>query len=139
MLGSKVLHIAFILPCSLRTQSAHNVEITPEHLCRWLLQIVVKLAKADGSQWPSLERSDRVAAPNWSSPMEKPAAPWVTKKPINWSQLESEVKKEEKEEQPEGDAAVMKLFRQIYQDADEDTRRAMNKSYQEVRCRSGSE
>ncbi len=31
----------------------------------------------------------------------------------------------------EGDAAVMRFFKQLYSDADEDTRRAMMKSYQE--------
>lgn len=36
---------------------------------------------------------------------------------------------QEKEEKLDGDAAVNKLFRDIYQSADEDMRRAMSKSF----------
>lgn len=36
---------------------------------------------------------------------------------------------QEKEEKLDGDAALNKFFRDIYQDADEDTRRAMRKSF----------
>lgn len=36
---------------------------------------------------------------------------------------------QEKDEKLDGDAALNKFFRDIYQDADEDTRRAMMKSF----------
>lgn len=48
----------------------------------------------------------------------------------NWDKIEKEVAEEEDKEIPEGDAAAMKLFRQIYASASEETRRAMVKSYQ---------
>ncbi len=49
---------------------------------------------------------------------------------MNWDKLEAEVKKEEKEEKLDGEQALQKLFRDIYGSSDEDTRRAMNKSFQ---------
>ena len=66
--------------------------------------------------------------------MARPAYPSSkaaqTKRPTDWDKLEAELDAEE-EETPTGDAALNKLFQDIYGKADEETRRAMNKSFQE--------
>lgn len=48
----------------------------------------------------------------------------------DWNKIEADIKKEEEEETGVGDEALNKLFKQIYGNADDDTRRAMVKSYQ---------
>eukprot|EP00590_Aulacoseira_subarctica_P002729 CAMPEP_0172435530 /NCGR_PEP_ID=MMETSP1064-20121228/71230_1 /TAXON_ID=202472 /ORGANISM="Aulacoseira subarctica , Strain CCAP 1002/5" /LENGTH=409 /DNA_ID=CAMNT_0013183857 /DNA_START=95 /DNA_END=1324 /DNA_ORIENTATION=- len=48
----------------------------------------------------------------------------------DWNAIERELSKKEDEEKPEGEEALNKLFKQIYGNATEDTRRAMVKSFQ---------
>lgn len=55
----------------------------------------------------------------------------MSRKPKDWNKLESELKKEEKDEKLDGDAGLNKFFQDIYAGCDEDSRRAMNKSFQE--------
>jgi suppressor of G2 allele of SKP1 len=94
--------------------------------------ILVKMKPKE--QWKDLEAGSgpAAAAVDVSGGSQPPSAayPYAGKK-IDWNKVEQEVQKEEKEEKLEGDAAVMKFFKEIFKDSDEDTRRAMMKSYQE--------
>lgn len=96
-------------------------------------KVEIRLAKAEAIQWTSLEYNrDNSVEPrvNVSSGAQRPTYP-SSKAKKDWDKLEAEVKKQEKDEKLDGDAALNKFFRQIYGDADEDTRRAMMKSFVE--------
>ncbi|KAL7229857.1 hypothetical protein ACSBR2_008416 [Camellia fascicularis] len=87
-------------------------------------KIEIQLAKAEAIQWASLAFSKE-------STTLKPIYPSSKPRRVDWDKLEAQVKKEEKEEKLDGEAALNKFFRDIYKDADEDTRRAMRKSFVE--------
>ena len=60
----------------------------------------------------------------------KPAYPTSAKSgQKDWSKIDKEIEKDMSKEKPEGDGALNLLFKQIYERSDEDTRRAMIKSY----------
>ncbi|TKY51354.1 SGT1-like A [Spatholobus suberectus] len=99
-------------------------------------KIEIRLAKTEPIHWTSLEfnNGSTVLQRVNVSPVaggERPTYPSSKPRRTDWDKLEAQVKKEEKEEKLDGDAALNKFFREIYQDADEDTRRAMSKSFVE--------
>ncbi|OVA16946.1 CS domain [Macleaya cordata] len=140
--GEQILSVTINVP----GQDAYHFQprlfgkIKPEN-CRYEVmktKIEIRLAKAEAINWTSLEftRENTVQQKlNVPSVVEsgKPAYPSSKSKlrPVDWDKLEAQVKKEEKEEKLEGDAALNKLFSDIYRDADDDTRRAMRKSFVE--------
>jgi len=95
-------------------------------------KVEVKLSKLVSQvNWPALEKSKNpvLQTGNASTSQKLPSA-YAKKTPDKWNEIEKEVGKELDAEKPKGDAAFMHLMQKIYKDADEDTRRAMNKSYQ---------
>eukprot|EP01027_Heterolobosea_sp_BB2_P006394 GEZU01009674.1.p1 GENE.GEZU01009674.1~~GEZU01009674.1.p1 ORF type:complete len:382 (-),score=124.08 GEZU01009674.1:58-1182(-) len=98
-------------------------------------KIEVKLKKKNAINWDALEATE-APAHQFSSksdvdfesndPKNYPSS---SKKKKNWDLLDKEAEKEE--DKPEGEAALNKLFQQIYANADDDTRRAMIKSFTE--------
>eukprot|EP00250_Pteridium_aquilinum_P000770 c10934_g1_i1 orf=145-1248(+) len=123
-------------PYSFQTRLNQKVVIEK---CKYAIlstKVEIRLAKAESLNWPTLEYNESqvaVHAPTVAkSVAQKIDYPSSSKKAHkDWDKIEAEVKKEEKDEKLEGDAALNKLFRDIYQNADEDTRRAMNKSFVE--------
>ncbi|XP_024005653.1 protein SGT1 homolog A isoform X2 [Eutrema salsugineum] len=137
--GEQILSVVIDVPGE---EEAYHLQprlfgkIVPDK-CRYEVlstKIEIRLAKADIITWASLEHGKGPAVlpkPNVSSEVsQRPAYP-SSKKVKDWDKLEAEVKKQEKDEKLEGDAALNKFFREIYQNADEDMRRAMSKSFVE--------
>uniref|UniRef100_A0A1J3CPL8 Protein SGT1-like protein B n=1 Tax=Noccaea caerulescens TaxID=107243 RepID=A0A1J3CPL8_NOCCA len=112
-------------------------KIVPEK-CRYEVlgtKVEIRLAKAEIMTWASLEYGKGQAIlpkPNVASAVVSQRPVYPSSKPgKDWDKLEAEVKKQEKDEKLDGDAAMNKFFSDIYQSADEDMRRAMNKSFAE--------
>ncbi|XP_042479401.1 protein SGT1 homolog [Macadamia integrifolia] len=138
--GEQILSVSIDVPGedSYHFQPRLFGKIIPEK-CRYDVlstKIEIRLAKAEAINWTSLEFTrentitQKIYVPSGTE-IGRPTYPSSRSKAVDWDKLEAQVKKEEKEEKLEGDAALNKLFRDIYQDADEDTRRAMRKSFVE--------
>ena len=96
-------------------------------------KLELKLVKHQANvNWLSLEPGKGVisnAQPvNTIIEAPKQVKPYASSK--NWDKIDQELKKDLEAEKPEGEAALNGLFKQIYERADENTRRAMMKSYQ---------
>ena len=97
-------------------------------------KIEIKLKKHEGIYWKDLEgdgTAPAVKQPMSQTPGDAHVYPTSAKTHRDWDKVAAEVEKEEKEEKLEGDAALNKLFQQIYADADDETKKAMMKSFSE--------
>ncbi|XP_034710883.1 protein SGT1 homolog isoform X1 [Vitis riparia] len=140
--GEQILSVSIDVPGDVAYHFQPRLfgKIIPDK-CRYEVlstKIEIRLAKAEEIQWTSLEFSKENTVPqriNVSTiagvASQRPTYPSSKTKLVDWDKLEAQVKKEEKEEKLDGDAALNKFFRDIYKDADEDTRRAMQKSFVE--------
>ena len=96
-------------------------------------KLEVKLKKQDGIRWTSLEGSGET--PKVSNPKEilnsKLPPAYQSSKGRNWDKIAVDIEQELANDKPEGEAALNEMFQKIYANADENTKRAMNKSFQE--------
>ncbi|XP_041115733.1 protein SGT1 homolog isoform X2 [Polyodon spathula] len=90
-------------------------------------KIEIKMKKAEAIRWEKL-MGEAVADVKHFTPDKYPSSSLHTR---NWDKLVEDIKEEEKNEKPEGDAALNKLFQQIYSDGTDEVKRAMNKSFME--------
>lgn len=87
-------------------------------------KIELKMKKANESNWSTLERAKESA-----SSFREPSTDGSNFTSNKWDSIVREL--QEEDEPLEGDAALQNFFQNIYAGADEDTRRAMNKSFME--------
>ncbi|CAJ1024585.1 putative SGS domain containing protein [Leishmania utingensis] len=101
------------------------------------MKVEVSLTKAQPYQWPTLERKADAEgavvapisdAPSGALPATAKDLRYPNSKGKDWSALKLEVEEDAK---PEGEAALNKLFQQIYGDGSDEQRRAMIKSFTE--------
>lgn len=104
-------------------------------------KIELSLSKIVPGNWPTLERSSNYIAPIATTTIalnanEVPNAVASVKrvKPYashrDWDAVSSEIEKDLANDKPQGEEALQTLFRDIYSKATDETRRAMNKSFQ---------
>jgi suppressor of G2 allele of SKP1 len=93
-------------------------------------KLEVKLKKAEGVRWSVLEGDGSAPLPGGSLPPPTAAvkAPYASGR--DWSAIEKTLEAEA-EEKKEGEAALNEMFQKIYGDANDEVKRAMNKSFQE--------
>ena len=97
-------------------------------------KLEIKLKKQDGIRWNNLEGSGET--PKVSNiPKEilnsKLPPAYQSSKGRNWDKIAVDIEQELANDKPEGEAALNEMFQKIYANADDNTKRAMNKSFQE--------
>jgi len=129
----KELAVSFPLPGSTEEEYQLNLDLfdtVEPAACKvevGKVKVEITLQKTKtGFDWKDLEAQSTVA----QSTPDQPAYPTSSKQKRDWSQIEQDIDTQLKNEKPQGDEALNKLFKEIYDRADDETRRAMNKSFQ---------
>nr|XP_020479752.1 protein SGT1 homolog [Monopterus albus] len=91
-------------------------------------KVEIKMKKTDATRWETLEGEGQESNIKHFNPHQYPSSSHYTRK---WDKMVVDINEEEKNEKLEGDAALNKLFQQIYSDGSDEVKRAMNKSFME--------
>ncbi|XP_028988273.1 protein SGT1 homolog isoform X2 [Betta splendens] len=104
--------------------------IVPQHSSFKILttKVEIKMKKTDAIRWEKLEGEGQESNIKHFNPNQYPSSSHCTHK---WDKMVVDLGEEEKNEKLEGDAALNKLFQQIYSDGSDEVKRAMNKSFME--------
>ncbi|NWI25688.1 SGT1 protein, partial [Sula dactylatra] len=94
-------------------------------------KVEIKMKKPEAVRWEKLEGQGDSPKLKQFIPDTQHLYPSSSHYTRNWDKLVVEIKEEEKNEKLEGDAALNKLFQQIYSDGTDEVKRAMNKSFME--------
>eukprot|EP00466_Bigelowiella_natans_P021330 jgi/Bigna1/72674/fgenesh1_pg.21_\ len=98
-----------------------NYRLTP-------FKLEINLHKGIALDWPALEARTSSAIKQLTSSSKIKKSPYTSG--TDWNAVEKKIEKELEEDKPQGEAALQALFQNIYKNADDNTKRAMNKSYQ---------
>uniref|UniRef100_A0A4W5NLM1 SGT1 homolog, MIS12 kinetochore complex assembly cochaperone n=1 Tax=Hucho hucho TaxID=62062 RepID=A0A4W5NLM1_9TELE len=104
--------------------------IVPQHSTFKVLstKVEIKMKKTEGTRWEKLEGEGLEPSVKHFTPNQYPSSSHSSR---NWDKVVVDISEEEKKEKLEGDAALNKLFQQIYGDGTDEVKRAMNKSFME--------
>ncbi|KAJ8011727.1 hypothetical protein DPEC_G00061240 [Dallia pectoralis] len=91
-------------------------------------KVEIKMKKTEGIRWEKLEGEGLEPSAKHFTPQQYPSSSSSSR---NWDKVVVDISEEEKKEKLEGDAALNKLFQQIYSDGTDEVKRAMNKSFME--------
>ncbi|XP_021364370.1 protein SGT1 homolog [Mizuhopecten yessoensis] len=102
-------------------------------------KVEIKLKKAEGVRWTMLEDDGTTSVIKQATvPMDtQPESDQANRYPSSshytrdWDKVVTNITKEEKDENLEGDAALNNLFQKIYGDGSDETKKAMMKSFYE--------
>ncbi|KAJ8252940.1 hypothetical protein GJAV_G00207390 [Gymnothorax javanicus] len=131
--GEKELTAAVKLPSgedwSLNVHLLHPV-VPQQSIFKVLsTKVEIKMKKTEALRWEKLEgEGNHPSVIKHFTPNQYPSSSHYTR---NWDKVVGDIKEEEKNEKLEGDAALNKLFQQIYSDGSDEVKRAMNKSFME--------